>query len=147
MISLGYATVGSNKLDQAKKFYDALFEPHGVKSAFEHPSGGRVYGKDGKLFFGVLGPYDKKPATPGNGTMVALNLGSRDEVNAFHAKALELGGPTKARRVNADRVSISRISAISTATSSAPTTSARDQALAGVIRFIASGMASVPSGT
>ena len=92
MISLGYATVGSNKLDQAKKFYDALFEPHGVKSAFEHPSGGRVYGKDGGIFFGVLGPYDKNPATAGNGAMAAFNLGSRDEVNAFHAKALELGG-------------------------------------------------------
>jgi len=92
MISLGYATVGSNKLDDAKNFYDQLFAPHGVKSAFEHPSGGRVYGKDGGLFFAVLGPYDKKPATVGNGTMAAFNLGSRDEVNDFHAKALALGG-------------------------------------------------------
>ena len=65
--------------------------PPGVASAFEHPSGGRVYGKDGSLFFGVLGPYDKKPATVGNGSMVALNFG-RAEVDAFHAKALSLGG-------------------------------------------------------
>ena len=70
MINLGYATVGSNKLDDAKKFYDELFAPHGVKSAFEHPSGGRVYGKDGAIFFGVLGPYDKKPATVGTSEKV-----------------------------------------------------------------------------
>lgn len=92
MVALGYATVGSNKLEEAKKFYDALFATAGVAPAFEHPSGGRIYGKDGSLFFGVLGPYDKKPATVGNGTMVAFNCDSREEVTAFHAKALELGG-------------------------------------------------------
>jgi catechol 2,3-dioxygenase-like lactoylglutathione lyase family enzyme len=92
MVKLGYATVGSNRLDDAKKFYDTLFAGTGVAGAFEHPSGGRVYGKDGALFFGVLGPYDKKPATAGNGSMVALNFDSRAEVDAFHAKALALGG-------------------------------------------------------
>ncbi len=44
------------------------------------------------LFFGVLGPYDKKPATVGNGSMVALNFDNRAQVDAFHALALELGG-------------------------------------------------------
>jgi catechol 2,3-dioxygenase-like lactoylglutathione lyase family enzyme len=92
MIKLGYATVGSNRLDDAKKFYDALFGTAGVAGVFEHPSGGRVYGKDGAMIFGVLGPYDKKPATAGNGSMVALNFDSRAEVDAFHAKALALGG-------------------------------------------------------
>jgi catechol 2,3-dioxygenase-like lactoylglutathione lyase family enzyme len=92
MVALGYATVGSNDLERAKTFYDALFSGAGVAPVFEHPSGGRVYGKDGNLFFGVLGPYDKKPATIGNGSMVAFNFGSRDEVDAFHAKALTLGG-------------------------------------------------------
>ena len=91
MVALGYATVGSNDLERAKTFYDALFADAGIASIFEHPSGGRVYGKDGGLFFAVLGPYDKKPATVGNGTMAAFNLGSRDEVNDFHAKALEMG--------------------------------------------------------
>ena len=92
MVKLGYATVGSNRLDDAKKFYDALLGTAGVAGVFEHPSGGRIYGKDGAMIFGVLGPYDKKPATAGNGSMVALNFDSRAEVDAFHARALALGG-------------------------------------------------------
>lgn len=92
MAKLAYATIGSNRLKDAKAFYDALFETIDVVPLFEHPSGGRVYGKDGALFFGVLGPYDKAPATPGNGTMIAFQCDTTEEVDAFYAKAIELGG-------------------------------------------------------
>jgi hypothetical protein len=64
----------------------------GIAGVFEHPSGGRFYGKDGALILGVLGPYDGKPATIGNGSMFAFRFETREEVIAFHAKALELGG-------------------------------------------------------
>lgn len=92
MIGLGHGCVGSNDLAKAKAFYDALFGSAGVKPLFEHPSGGRVYGKDGNLFFVVLGAYDKKPATIGNGSMHTFRFDTRAEVDAFHAKALALGG-------------------------------------------------------
>jgi hypothetical protein len=32
MATLGYGTVGSNRLTEAKAFYDALFESVGIKS-------------------------------------------------------------------------------------------------------------------
>ena len=92
MAKLGYATVGSNRLEDAKRFYDALFGVAGIAPVFEHPSGGRVYGKDGGISFGVLGPYDKNPATAGNGSMFAFAFDTRADVDAFHAKALQLGG-------------------------------------------------------
>jgi len=92
MASLGYCTVGSNRLEAAKAFYDALLGSAGITPLFDHPSGGRVYGEGGKLSFGVLGPYDGQPATAGNGAMVAFSFASPDEVDAFHAKALALGG-------------------------------------------------------
>jgi catechol 2,3-dioxygenase-like lactoylglutathione lyase family enzyme len=92
MICLGYATVGTNHLEKAKAYYDALLASAGITPLFEHPSGGRIYGKDGSLFFGVLGPYDKKPATVGNGSMLAFRFDTRREVDAFYAKALALGG-------------------------------------------------------
>ena len=92
MIALGHGSVGSNDLAKAKAFYDALLGSAGIAALFEHPSGGRVYGKDGRPFFVVLGPYDKKPATVGNGSMHGFRFDARDEVDAFHAKALALGG-------------------------------------------------------
>jgi hypothetical protein len=86
-----YATVGSNRLDDAKAFYDALLPVAGITRLFEHPSGGRIYGKDGRIVFGVLGPFDGAPATVGNGSMVAFHFATPDEVTAFYTKALELG--------------------------------------------------------
>jgi predicted lactoylglutathione lyase len=92
MARVEYATVGSNDLQKAKAFYDALFARVGIAPAFEHPSGGRVYAKDGIITFGVLGPYDRQAATPGNGTMISFRCESPAEVDIFHAQALGLGG-------------------------------------------------------
>jgi hypothetical protein len=91
MIGLSYGTVGSNRLEEAKAFYDALLGPEGLVSVFEHRTGGRIYGREGKLIFGVLGPYDKKPATVGNGTMLGFHFETCEAVNVFHARALALG--------------------------------------------------------
>jgi catechol 2,3-dioxygenase-like lactoylglutathione lyase family enzyme len=92
MIGLGHAVVGSNNLAKAKAFYDALLGSAGVTPLFEHPSGGRAYGRNGSLFFVVLGPYDHKAASVGNGSMSTFSFETRAEVDAFHAKALALGG-------------------------------------------------------
>ena len=92
MAALAYCTVGSNRLEEARAFYDALLESAGITPAFEHPSGGRVYGQGGTFCFGLLGPFNKQPATVGNGAMVAFSFDSAAEVDAFHAKALALGG-------------------------------------------------------
>ena len=86
-----YAVVGSNRLEQARIFYDALLGSAGIEPLLDHPSGGRYYGKGGVLFFGVLGTYDGQPATVGNGSMVSFVFDSRAEVDAFQQKALELG--------------------------------------------------------
>jgi catechol 2,3-dioxygenase-like lactoylglutathione lyase family enzyme len=92
MLTPGHGCVGSNDLVKAKAFYDELLGSAGVVKMFEHPSGGRVYGKDGNIVFVVLGPYDKKPATIGNGSMHTFRFDTPEEVDAFYAKALELGG-------------------------------------------------------
>ena len=91
MPAIKYATVGSNKLEEAKAFYDALLGSIGMEPRFEHPSGGRLYDSEEAGLFGVLGAYDGEPATVGNGTMIGFSFDTRAEVDAFHAKALELG--------------------------------------------------------
>ena len=88
---LTYATVGSNDLEKAKAFYDQLLAVGGLEKRFDHPSGGRIYGA-GASIFGVLGPHNGEPASVGNGSMTGFMLKSRDQVDAFHAKAVELGG-------------------------------------------------------
>lgn len=89
---LNYATVGSNRLEEAKRFCDELLPIAGMGPMFDHPSGGRLYSAPDGTMFGVLGPVNGKAATVGNGTMVGFNFDSRGKVAAFHAKAIELGG-------------------------------------------------------
>jgi catechol 2,3-dioxygenase-like lactoylglutathione lyase family enzyme len=91
MARVNYVTVGSNDLEKARVFYDALLGSIGMKPLFEHPSGGRLYRGDGCMF-GVLGPYDGNPACIGNGMMGGFSFDTVEEVDAFHAKALALGG-------------------------------------------------------
>ncbi len=92
MARVSYMTVGSNKLEEAKAFYDALLGSIGMAGVHEHASGGRLYRGKGTGLFGVLGPYDGAEACVGNGMMGGFDFESREEVDAFHAKALELGG-------------------------------------------------------
>ena len=42
--------------------------------------------------FAIAKPFDGNAATVGNGTMVAINVGTTEAVDRMHAKALELGG-------------------------------------------------------
>jgi predicted lactoylglutathione lyase len=42
--------------------------------------------------FAIARPFDTKPATPGNGTMVGFEVGCEEEVQRLHALALDLGG-------------------------------------------------------
>jgi catechol 2,3-dioxygenase-like lactoylglutathione lyase family enzyme len=90
MAKMNYLTVGSNDLEKARTFYDGLLGSIGMKPLFEHPSGGRLYRGDGCMF-GVLGPFDGNPACVGNGMMGGFAFDTTEEVDAFHAKALELG--------------------------------------------------------
>ena len=89
---IGYVTLGTNKFDEAAKYYDELLGTVGAV---------RVMEGDRFIAWGVsptspavsiIKPHDGKAATVGNGTMVALVMNSREKVDALHAKALELGG-------------------------------------------------------
>jgi catechol 2,3-dioxygenase-like lactoylglutathione lyase family enzyme len=89
---IGYVTLGTNRFDEAARFYDDLFGLIGA---------GRILESDRFIAWGtgmkspavsIARPYDGEPATVGNGVMVALVMDSADKVDAIHAKALELGG-------------------------------------------------------
>lgn len=88
---LAYATIGTNDLNRAVAFYDALLAEIGAK---------QLFGMDRIKFYGtststpmlaVCIPFDEKPHAAGNGQMVAIPGGSRALVDKLYAKALELG--------------------------------------------------------
>jgi len=88
---IGYVTVGTNDLDRARKYFDALFEDLGGKRAMEADHITLWTTQPGQAMVAAVKPHDGNPATAGNGTMVALAAPSREMVDKLHAKALALG--------------------------------------------------------
>ena len=89
---IGYVTLGTNDFDAAAGFYDELFETIGAKRVFEAESF-IAWGKSpGSGSVSIAKPFNGEAASVGNGVMVAIALSSPEKVDAFHAKALELGG-------------------------------------------------------
>lgn len=90
---IGYVTLGTNDLEKATAYYDALFDSIGI---------GRFMEEEGTFVawapapdqpsVAVTVPFNKEPASIGNGVMVALFRESPEDVDALYKKALELGG-------------------------------------------------------
>ena len=90
---IGYVTLGSNDLDKARGFYDALMPTIGAGRIMEFGDNFTMYGTGmGKPGLAVCKPYDGSSALAGNGNMSAIACDSRAKVDAIHAKAMELGG-------------------------------------------------------
>jgi predicted lactoylglutathione lyase len=88
---IGYVTMGTNDLARATKFYDALLAELGGKRTLEAETFVSWSAGQGSPGLGVIKPYDGKPATPGNGAMVALAVDSQEKVKAVYDKAMKLG--------------------------------------------------------
>ena len=90
---IAYTTLGTNDLARAAAFYDVLLAEIGAKRFMDEPGYFIAWGnsKEG-AGLAITNPFDKNPATVGNGVMVALNALSREQVDRVYAKALELGG-------------------------------------------------------
>ena len=88
---IGYVTLGTNDLPRATAFYEALFSELGAKRMFDTDNAVVWYTEPGKSMVGVIKPFNKQPATGGNGTMVALLVQTPAQVDALHKKAMALG--------------------------------------------------------
>lgn len=89
---IGYVTLGTNKHDEAAAFYDALMAEIGASRFMESDTFIAWAVSPGKPALSIIKPADGNKACVGNGVMVAIAMDSTDKVDAFHAKALELGG-------------------------------------------------------
>ena len=101
---IGYVTVGTNDMPRAAAFYDALLGEIGAKRAMEFDGFIMWATKPGAPAFCVIKPYDKQAATIGNGMMIALAAGSKENVDKLYKKAIALGakdeGPAGPRSGN-----------------------------------------------
>jgi catechol 2,3-dioxygenase-like lactoylglutathione lyase family enzyme len=88
---IGYVTLGTNDLDRATRFYDALLAEIGAKRMMQTERFVMWFVAPDKPALGAFKPFDGGPAIPGNGTMIALVVDSPARVDALYRKALELG--------------------------------------------------------
>lgn len=89
---IGYVTLGTNDMDKAAAFYDALLGTLGAGRSMEAETFIAWSTGPGAPAISIIKPADGNAATVGNGVMVAIPLDSKEKVDALHAKALELGG-------------------------------------------------------
>ncbi len=88
---IGYVSVGTNDFKRAAAFYDALLAELGATRVMEFETFvAWSQGKD-KAGFALARPYNKQPATVGNGSMVAFNVATTAQVDALYQKAIALG--------------------------------------------------------
>lgn len=90
-----HVMLGTNDIEQSKRFYDAVLSVLGAGPAFENTNktGQRrlFYRHEGSAF-GVSEPIDGKPATVGNGGTVGFKCNSPEQVREFHDVAVANGG-------------------------------------------------------
>jgi catechol 2,3-dioxygenase-like lactoylglutathione lyase family enzyme len=98
---LRYVYFGTNNLEKAIVFYDAALAPLGMQRCVTGDpewdlvaAGWGTYEDAGarELGFWVGKPFDQRPASVGNGSMVAFTALTWKAVDAFHAAALANGG-------------------------------------------------------
>ncbi|MGB5077623.1 MAG: VOC family protein [Sphingorhabdus sp.] len=89
---IGYVTLGTNDLARAAKFYDAIaaeFETPRMMDFETFIAWGKPGGAAGVA---LTVPFDGKPATVGNGVMVALEAKDKEQVHRLYDIALANGG-------------------------------------------------------
>lgn len=89
-----YVTLGSADRATSQSFYDAVLAPLGLKALHADADfvgyGSAEPGARAELF--LCAPYDGRPPSAGNGSMLALQASTRAQVDAVHAAALAAGG-------------------------------------------------------
>ena len=94
---IGYITVGADDLEKAERFYSSFLLALGYR--LEEYQGDLSYipptqpgQKPIAPDFYVKSPFDGRPASAGNGSMVAFEARSQSQVVELHAAALAAGG-------------------------------------------------------
>ncbi|MDA9687711.1 VOC family protein [Candidatus Pelagibacter sp.] len=88
-----FIMVGSNDFKKSSKFYDVIFKPLKLKKIVttEKYIGYGHSNEPNEVSFYITKPRNEKPATIGNGSMIAFLAETKEVVNKFYTIALENG--------------------------------------------------------
>ena len=87
-----HIVVGTDDLNKAAAFYDAVLGPLGLKRQENSPADRLVYvGAEAGAFL-VMRPVDGFGAEAGNGGTIGFRAATPEAVDAFHAAGLMAGG-------------------------------------------------------
>src|ERR1019366_8467509 len=87
-----HVMIGTNDLEKAKSFYDALLGTLGVPPG--RVDRHRIFYMTKTGVFSVSKPIDGKPATHANGGTVGFAAASPEQADAWHATGIANGGKT-----------------------------------------------------
>lgn len=94
---IAYVTVGVDDVARAKKFYSAFLPAIGYE--LEEREEGLAFAlplapgaAPAQPEFYVKAPFDGRPSTAGNGTMIAFEASNQQQVRDLHAAAVAAGG-------------------------------------------------------
>lgn len=82
--------IGTNDLERAKAFYDALLGTLGVAPAIV--DGHRIFYRTPTGTFAVTRPINGEPASPANGGTIGFACDSPEQADAWHAAGIAAGG-------------------------------------------------------
>ncbi len=82
--------IGTNNLERAKAFYDAVLGTLGVRPGMVDRH--RVFYRTPTGTFGVSLPIDGEPATHANGGTIGFLAETQEQANAWHAAGVANGG-------------------------------------------------------
>jgi catechol 2,3-dioxygenase-like lactoylglutathione lyase family enzyme len=91
-MSIDYIMIGTNDLNAARNFYDAVMPHVGGRLAHDYEGITFGYVMESGATVWIAKPYDKGTAVPANGTMPGFGCVSRAAVDTAHAAALANGG-------------------------------------------------------
>ena len=91
---IGFVMLGTNNLDKAIKFYDALLQVIDLKRTVTNEKYAGYSSKkgSGNIEFYVTNPVNKEKATYGNGTQISFIVDSKETVDGFYNLGIKLGG-------------------------------------------------------
>ena len=87
-----HVMLGTNDLNRAKTFYDAVLGTLGVAPGFVDRH--RIFWRTPTGVFSVSIPIDGQPATVGNGSTLGFACQTPEQVQAWHAAGVAHGGTT-----------------------------------------------------